>query len=366
MSQMQSNLPGSQACARGTLRRLSVAPMMDRTDRHFRVMMRTITRRVLLYSEMVTTSALIHGDRARLLDFSACEKPLSLQLGGDDPVALSTCARLAETWGYDEVNLNVGCPSERVRKGSFGACLMARADVVARAIDAMRNAVALPVTVKHRIGIDGLDRYEDMLRFVDTVASAGCDRFTVHARVAVLGGLSPKQNRTVPPLRYADVHRLKRERPQLVIELNGGIGDLAQVHAQLAEGVDAVMVGRAAYDDPLIFAHADAEVFGERSHARTAFDVVEAMANHLEAWLSQGGRASDVLRPMMGLFNGRPGARQWRRLCATPHGAVQPRQMLNTLLNTLQQLREWEREDPDHSRDIRANTALNSTLVDCK
>ena len=201
---------------------LSVAPMMEYTDRHFRYFMRQITRLTLLYTEMITTAAIIHGNRHKLLDFSLQEKPLSLQLGGDNPQELAECARIAQDWGYDEVNLNVGCPSSRVQNGNFGACLMAQPETVARAIAAMQKAVKIPVTVKHRLGIDDRDRYEDMANFVRIVLEAGCQRFTVHARKAWLQGLSPKQNRNIPPLRYHYVHRLKQEYPYLFIEINGG------------------------------------------------------------------------------------------------------------------------------------------------
>ena len=217
--------------------------MMDRTDRHFRRLLRLISRHTLLYTEMVTSRAILHGDRERLLGFDPSERPLALQLGGDDPDQLSECARIANDLGYDEVNLNVGCPSDRVQSGNFGVCLMRTPERVAECVAAMRAAVELPVTVKHRIGVDELDRYEDMLGFVDVVAAAGCDRFTVHARKAWLHGLSPKQNRDVPPLRHADVHRLARERPELIIEINGGLRSLDQVDAEL-EHVDAVMLGR--------------------------------------------------------------------------------------------------------------------------
>jgi tRNA-dihydrouridine synthase A len=275
------------------LRPLSVAPMMDRTDRHFRYLLRLFTRRTLLYSEMVTTAAVIHGDRDRLLGHRAEERPLALQLGGEDPAALAACARIAAEHGYDEVNLNVGCPSDRVRSGRFGACLMARPERVAEAVEAMRGACRLPVTVKHRIGIDGADRYEDLERFVDVVASAGCDRFTVHARTAILGGLSPRENREVPPLRHEDVHRLKRERPDLAIEINGGFRRLEVAREQL-EHVDAVMIGRAAYEDPEAFRHA-------------------LLLPHVEDWVARGGRLHDVAKHALGLFAGRRGARAWRR-----------------------------------------------------
>ena len=230
--------------------------MMDRTDRHFRFFLRRITRHTLLYTEMVTTGAVIHGDRERLLGFDLREKPVALQLGGDDPRALAECARIGEGFGYDEINLNVGCPSDRVQKGRIGACLMAEPERVADGVEAMRAAVSIPVTVKHRIGIDHLDRYEDMARFVTTVAAAGSDRFTVHARIAWLQGLSPKENRDIPPLRYDDVYRLKREHPDLSIEINGGVRSLDGVEEHLRE-VDAVMIGRAACDDPYLFAEAD-------------------------------------------------------------------------------------------------------------
>ncbi len=248
---------------RGETRAVSVAPMMDRTDRHFRYFMRQITRRTLLYTEMVTMNAILHGDRESLLGYSEEEHPIALQLGGDDPGKLAECAKIAEDWGYDEVNLNVGCPSDRVQKGRFGACLMAYPDVVARSVEAMREACGLAVTVKHRIGVDDLDQYEDMKRFVETVARAGCDRFSVHARKAWLQGLSPKENREVPPLRYEDVYRLKDEFRDLKIEINGGIKTLAETKTHL-ERVDAVMIGRAAYDNPYVFAEVDREIFGDQ------------------------------------------------------------------------------------------------------
>ena len=297
---------------RGELRALSVAPMMQRTDRHFRMFLRGLTRRTLLYTEMVTTGAILHGDRARHLGFSEAERPLALQLGGDDPGALAECARIAAGEGYDEVNLNVGCPSDRVQSGRFGACLMAEPEAVARAVEAMRAAVEVPVTVKHRIGIDDLDRYEDMRRFVDVVAEAGADRFSVHARKAWLKGLSPKQNRTVPPLRYEDVYRLKAERPELVVELNGGVTTLEAVGEHL-RSVDAVMVGRAAYDDPMMLAEADARVFGEAAVAVDRFGAVEAVLPYVERVLAEGGRLHWVSRHLLGVFAGQRGTGVWKR-----------------------------------------------------
>ena len=293
--------------------RLSVAPMMDRTDRHYRYFMRKITRHTLLYTEMITTAALMHGDTRRFLAFSEVEKPLALQLGGDDPAALAHCARLAEDWGYDEVNLNVGCPSDRVKQGHFGACLMAQPEVVARGVEAMRRATSLRVTVKHRIGIDGLERYEDMERFVNVVAGAGCERFIVHARIAVLRGLSPKENRTVPPLRYDDVYRLKTAHPRLHIAINGGITSLEQAVEHL-QAVDGVMIGRAAYDEPFLFALADNVVFGERSLPPSRRQVLEAMLPYLEKWTAEGLPPHRITRHLLGLFTHRPAARAWRRM----------------------------------------------------
>lgn len=286
--------------------------MMDRTDRHFRYFMRQITRRPLLYTEMVTSAAIINGDRHKLLDFSPVEKPLALQVGGDDPEQLATCAKIAEDWGYDEINLNVGCPSARVQNGNFGACLMAEPERVAEAISAMKKAVNIPVTVKHRIGIDNRDRYEDMTAFVRVVAASGCQRFTVHARKAWLQGLSPKDNRNIPPLRYGDVHRLKAEFPHLTIEINGGFTTLEQVKQQLKK-VDAVMMGRAAYDNPYLFAIADREIYGDNINPPTRHQVVEQMLPYIENWLSQGGRLNSVVRHILQLFAGQPGTKAWKR-----------------------------------------------------
>lgn len=300
---------------------LSVAPMMDWTDRVFRRMMRRITRRTLLYTEMVTTGALLHGDADRHLARGPEESPVALQLGGDDADALARCVELAEAYGYDEVNLNVGCPSDRVQRGRFGACLMAEPEVVARAVRAMRGATDLPVTVKHRIGIDDLDRYADLRRFVDVVAEAGADRFTVHARKAWLQGLSPKENRTVPPLRHAEVHRLAAERPDLVIETNGGIVDLDAAAEQLAH-VDAVMIGRGAYEAPMRFATADQRFFGDAGPVPSLREVVDGMREVIDDELARGTRMATLVRPMIGLARGVPGARAWRRTLS--EGAARP------------------------------------------
>jgi len=298
---------------RGEARPLSAAPMMDRTDRHFRYFLRRITRRTLLYTEMVTTGAILEGKRRDLLEFDPAERPLALQLGGEDPAKLAECARIAVDTGYDEVNLNVGCPSPRVRQGRIGACLMAEPGRVAEAVAAMRAAVKVPVTVKHRVGIDDQDRYEDLLAFVGAVAEAGCDRFVVHARKAWLTGLSPKQNREVPPLRYEDVYRLKRERPELLVEINGGVSNLEDVRRHLTR-VDGVMIGRAAYDDPFLFAAADAVVFGDQEAAPSRREVLEEMVRYAERATAAGVPLQRVTRGLLGLFLGCRGSRAFRRL----------------------------------------------------
>ncbi|MEO1094251.1 MAG: tRNA dihydrouridine(20/20a) synthase DusA [Cyanobacteria bacterium J06638_28] len=292
---------------------LSIAPMMDRTDRHYRYFMRQLTRRTLLYTEMVTSQAILHGDRDHLLGFSPEEKPLVLQVGGDDPKALAQCARIAEEYGYDEINLNVGCPSDRVQNGNFGACLMSQPQLVAECVAAMMAATTLPVSVKHRIGIDDQDSYNHMAYFVGTVAATGCKRFTVHARKAWLQGLSPKENRNVPPLRYEDVYRLKAEFPSLWIEINGGIKTLTQTHQHLQQ-VDAVMIGRAAYDVPYLFAEADQVIFGEDREVVTRSQVVEAMLPYIDHWIGQGLKLNSITRHMLMLFHGQPGSRAWRRI----------------------------------------------------
>jgi tRNA-dihydrouridine synthase A len=300
---------------RGATRPLSIAPMMDYTDRHFRVVMRAFTKQTLLYSEMLTGQALVLGGRVDLLRFSAVERPLALQLGGDDPRLLARSARLCEELGWDEVNLNVGCPSDKVRKGRFGACLMAHPEVVGEAVAAMRAAVAIPVTVKHRIGIDQRDQYEHMLEFVDVVAKAGADRFTVHARKAWLNGLSPKENRTVPPLEYAHVHRLKAERPALQVELNGGIRTLAEAVRHLGR-VDAVMIGRAAYETPWTFADADRAVFGADNPVAMRSEAVLALVPYLASEVAAGTRPHHIVRHLLGLFHGTPVSRAWKQAIA--------------------------------------------------
>lgn len=295
--------------------RLSVAPMMDWTDRHCRYFHRLLSKNTLLYTEMVTTGAVLHGDRERLLGFDAVEHPVALQLGGSEPADLAACARIAEEWGYGEVNLNVGCPSDRVQSGRFGACLMAEPDLVARLVGAMRDAVSIPVTVKSRIAIDAMEEWPTLDRFIRTVSAAGCDHFIVHARKAWLKGLSPKENRDVPPLRYDLVHRVKAEHPHLTIVINGGIRSLDEAAGHLDGpdgGLDGVMIGRAAYETPYLLADADRRLFGGApGPARHA--VVEAMIRYVEERMTRGTPLSAITRHTLGLFQGLPGARAWRR-----------------------------------------------------
>jgi tRNA-dihydrouridine synthase A len=294
---------------------MSVAPMMDWTDRHCRYFHRLLSRHALLYTEMMTTGALIHGDVPRHLDFNADEHPVALQLGGSEPAELAHCARLGEQWGYDEINLNCGCPSERVQRGSFGACLMAEPRLVADCVKAMVDSVQVPVTVKHRIGIDRDERYGFVRDFVGTVSEAGCHVFLVHARNAWLKGLSPKENREVPPLRYELVHRLKREFPHLTIAVNGGITTSGQVAGEL-DCVDGVMVGREAYHNPWWMAGWDSEFFGEPAQPwRTREWVEERMTEYMAREAQAHGTPwSSIARHMLGLRHGLPGARRWRQV----------------------------------------------------
>ena len=294
------------------MRRLCVAPMMQWTDRWCRRFHRQLTRRALLYTEMVTTGAILYGQRERFLAFDPVEKPLALQLGGADPKALAECAAIAEEWGYDEVNLNVGCPSDRVQNGRFGACLMAEPDLVARCLQEMQAATRLPVTIKHRIGIDEQESYEALKDFVATVAEAGCRSFIVHARKAWLKGLSPKENREIPPLRHAMVHRLKQDFPQLEIIINGGLTSLEAAAVHL-EKVDGVMLGRAAYQDPWILAEVDSRLFGQADPVQSREEAVEKLLPWVREAHGQGLPVKVVTRHILGLFNGLPGARAWRR-----------------------------------------------------
>jgi tRNA-dihydrouridine synthase A len=298
--------------------RLCVAPMMDWTDRHCRFFLRQVSPRAFLYTEMITTGALLHGDLERHLGFHAAEHPVGAQLGGSEPEDLARCARLVQQYGYDEVNLNCGCPSERVQKGAFGACLMAEPELVAECVGAMRESVSIPVTIKHRTGIDRIETYDFMARFVDTVSRAGCSTFIVHARNAVLKGLSPKANREVPPLKHHYVYRLKQDFPHLEIVINGGITTRDQIDAHLAH-VDGVMLGRAAYHDSWVLAEP----------GRTRAEVVHAMAEYAASVPS----LRHVARHMLGLYHGHPRARLWRRMLSDPARLAQndPRLLLEAL-----------------------------------
>jgi tRNA-dihydrouridine synthase A len=292
--------------------RLSVAPMMDWTDRHCRVLHRTLSSRALLYTEMLTTGAILHGDRERLLAYDPAEHPVALQLGGSDPADLVAAAVIGEAEGYDEINLNVGCPSDRVQSGRFGACLMREPELVAECMSAMAAAVKVPVTVKCRIGVDDQDPDESLFRLVDLCAQAGVGSFVVHARKAWLKGLSPKENRDVPPLDYPLVHRLKRERPDLTIVINGGVASLDEALTHL-QHVDGVMLGRAAYHEPAILGQVDRRVFGEGDDV-DAFQAVELYRPYVLGQLARGVHLAAMTRHMLGLFHGLPGARSWRRI----------------------------------------------------
>ncbi len=293
-------------------RYLSVAPMLDWTDRHARYFLRLLSRHVWLYSEMVTTGAILHGERARFLDFDASEHPLALQLGGSDPQQLAQCAQIGEDWGYDEINLNVGCPSDRVQSGRFGACLMAEPQLVAECVAAMQGKVNIPVTVKSRIGIDHQEGYEPLHEFVRIVADSGCDTFIIHARKAWLKGLSPKENREVPPLHYDYVHQLKQDFPHLHISINGGICDLATVDAQL-EQVDGVMIGREFYQNPYLLAEVDQRYYQDPHPIPSRQAVIEQLLPYVQEQLKQGVYLNHISRHLLGLFQGVPGARRWRR-----------------------------------------------------
>ncbi len=365
------------AASGGIDRRLSVAPMMDRTDRFFRFFLRTLTRRTLLYTEMITPGAILHGDRDRYLAFDAAEHPVAIQLGGAEPDGLAESARIAAEMGYDEVNLNVGCPSDRVQSGRFGACLMAEPDLVADCVAAMRAAVAIPVTVKTRIGIDERDSYEELVGFVATVAGTGCTSFAIHARKAWLTGLSPKQNRDVPPLRYDVAARLKADFPDLEIVLNGGIRSLDEARAHL-DTFDGAMIGRAAVDDPYLLAEADQVIFGEPSVAPSPLegegrgggaaegrtrsssvrvdeqtplpnpppqagrgyrasppsreDAVTTYLPWMARELAAGVPTSLLVRPLIGLYHGQPGGRAWRRAVTEAARADDPARAIEAAL----------------------------------
>jgi tRNA-dihydrouridine synthase A len=312
--------------------RFCVAPMMDWTDRHCRVFHRLMTRRARLYTEMLTTGAIIHGDRRLLLGFDASEHPVALQLGGSDPRDLATAAKIGEDFGYDEINVNVGCPSDRVKDGRFGACLMAEPALVARGVEAMKRAVGIPVTVKCRIGIDDQDPEIALDELARGVVAAGADALIVHARKAWLNGLSPKENRDIPPLDYDRVYRLKAAMPEVPVIINGGIAGLAEAKAHLSF-VDGVMLGRAAYQEPWRLLSSDPELFGEAAAHATMKDVFAAMMPYIESQLAQGTRLHSITRHFVGAFHGVPGARAFRRHLA--ENGVKPGAGLNVLRDAI-------------------------------
>ena len=318
-------------------RRFSIAPMMDWTDRHCRFFHRLLTRRALIYTEMLTTGAVLRGDRARLLSFDTFEHPVALQLGGCDPQQLSQAAQVGEDFGYDEINLNVGCPSDRVQEGRFGACLMAEPTLVADCISAMKESVRVPVTVKCRIGIDDQDPEQALFAFATTIKSANVDALIVHARKAWLKGLSPRENRDVPPLDYALVRRLKAAHPEFEIILNGGLASIEQAQKEV-EGLDGVMMGRAAYQDPWRLLRVDPEFFGVPAQFNSAGDAIIALMPYIERELAKGARLNSITRHVLGLFQGVPGARAFRRHLATE--AIKPRAGTSVLADALAKLQE--------------------------
>ncbi len=303
----------SSAAPKSIDRRFCVAPMMAWSDTHCRYFWRLLSKQAPLYTEMVTTGALLHGDRDRFLGFHPAEHPLALQLGGSDPKALAECARMAEDWGYDEVNLNCGCPSDRVQNNMIGACLMTEPELVGECVAAMKQAVQIPVTVKHRIGVDDMDDYDGLLKFVETLAQAGCETFIVHARKAWLKGLSPKENRDIPPLQYDKVIQLKRDHPELEIIINGGITTLDQCQTLLKD-LDGVMVGREAYTNPYLLAQVDREIYHRASPAPERAEVLQGFIDYVGTQLENGVSLKHMTRHILGLYQGQPGARQFRRV----------------------------------------------------
>ena len=298
-------------------RRLSIAPMMKHTDKHFRYFMRLLSARVVLYTEMITTGALIHGDRKRFLDFNEIEHPLAIQLGGNNPNDLALCAQIAEDEGYDEINLNIGCPSHRVQNGQFGACLMSNTELISDCINKIQATVKIPVTIKTRIGIDDQDSYSFLENFITSVSEAGCNTFIIHARKAILSGLSPKKNREVPPLNYERVYKIKRRFPSLNITINGGFIDMAQIKSQL-EYVDGVMVGRAAYQNPFMLIKADKALYGDDSSSPTREEILSSFKDYAVEQINHGFNIKSLTRHIIGLYQGQHGARDYRRMLSEP------------------------------------------------
>ena len=291
---------------------ISIAPMMDWSDRHYRFFMRLITKRALLYTEMITAGAIIHGDRDRFLRYNAEEHPVAIQLGGSDPDQLAKCATITTDYGYDEINLNVGCPSDRVQSGRFGACLMAEPDLVAECVAAMKKNTDLPVTVKTRLGIDDHDSYEELTEFIKKSANAGCETFILHARKAWLNGLSPKENRNIPPLQYDVVYQIKKDFPNLEIMINGGVKTMREIENHL-QHTDGAMIGREAYHNPYILAEVDQHFYGEKFTPLSRSDVVEQFIEYANHQIEQGVHIKHMTRHILGLFQGQPGAKKWRR-----------------------------------------------------
>ncbi|MGH8372984.1 MAG: tRNA dihydrouridine(20/20a) synthase DusA [Gammaproteobacteria bacterium] len=317
--------------------RVCVAPMMDYTDRHFRYLLRLMSKHARLYTEMVTTGAILHGQRDRFLAFHPAEHPLALQLGGSDPGELAACARIGAEYGYDEINLNVGCPSDRVQSGRFGACLMAEPELVAECVSAMTHACPVPVTVKTRIGIDDLDSYEHLHDLIERVAAAGCRVVIIHARKAWLQGLSPKQNREVPPLRYDVVRRLKADFVRLEVIVNGGIKTLTDMETHLAT-LDGVMVGREACSNPYLFSDVDHRFFDPTSPVHTRDEIVKACLPYVAVQLAEGVPLARITRHLLGLYQGQPGARRWRRYLSEQ--APRPDSGIEVVSEALRNIRE--------------------------
>lgn len=328
-------------------RTLSVAPMLDWTDKHCRYFLRQISQHALLYTEMVTTGAIIFG-KGDYLEFNDAEHPVALQLGGSDPDHMAKCAVLAQERGYDEVNINVGCPSDRVQNGRFGACLMAEPQTVANCVQAMRSQVDIPVTVKSRIGIDEMDEYQDLTRFIEIVSAGGCDTFIVHARKAWLKGLSPKENRDVPPLIYDRVYHLKEQFPDLHFSINGGVKTLADADLHL-NYIDGVMIGREVYSNPYILAEVDSRYYQDQHPVPSRHDVVKNMMTYAEQQIEQGARVWHIARHMLGLFQGQPGARIWRRYLSQ-HG-TQRGVGIELLVNALETLDEAQYQAAKFQQD---------------
>ncbi len=332
---MSTSTPATETHSDALNRRFTVAPMMDWTDRHCRYFHRLISKNAVLYTEMVTTGALIHADAARFLDFSSEENPLALQLGGSSPDDLTLCTKMAQDWGYDEVNLNVGCPSDRVQNNMIGACLMAHPELVAECLHKMQSVVDIPVTVKHRLGIDDMDSYEQLHRFVEIVKDSGCNVFIIHARKAILQGLSPKENREIPPLKYEWVYRIKQAFPELEIIINGGIKTLDECDEHLRH-VDGVMIGREAYQNPYMMAEVDQRLYNSDSTPLSRKAVLEQMLPYVEQQLADGRYLNHVTRHLLGLFHSQRGGRQFRRYLS--ENAHKPGASVDTLKEALNRI----------------------------